>query len=193
MTDQEFLDRMNAGEEVEAGSDLHRCMHALSQKALRLTHEMNDRYRTPEELSSLMQELTGEKSEGLGLFPPFYTDCGRNIHFGKNVFINAGCKFQDQGGIYIGDNALIGHNAVLATLNHNQDPSRRGNVIPSPIVIGKNVWIGANATILPGTTIEDGAIIAAGAVVSGHVEKNSVYGGVPAKRIKSVEERPDEK
>ena len=47
------------------------------------------------------------------MFPPFYTDCGRNIHIGKNVFINAGCKFQDQGGIYIADGVLIGHNAGL--------------------------------------------------------------------------------
>ena len=50
-------------------------------------------------------------------------DCGKNIHFGKNVFINSGCRFQDQSGIYIGDNALIGHNVVLATLNHNVDPN----------------------------------------------------------------------
>ena len=59
------------------------------------------------------------------MFPPFYTDCGRNIHIGKNVFINAGCKFQDQGGIYIEDGVLIGHNAVLATINHMEDPEKR--------------------------------------------------------------------
>ena len=59
-----------------------------------------------------MSELTGQKiDESFGMFPPFYTDCGRNIHIGKNVFINAGCKFQDQGGIYIEDGVLIGHNA----------------------------------------------------------------------------------
>ena len=38
-----------------------------------------------------------------GLFPPFYTDCGKNPHFGNNVFVNSGCRFQDQGGIWIGD------------------------------------------------------------------------------------------
>ena len=37
------------------------------------------------------------------MFPPFYTDCGKNITVGKNVFINSGCRFQDQGGITIGD------------------------------------------------------------------------------------------
>ena len=38
-----------------------------------------------------------------GMFPPFYTDCGKNITVDKNVFINSGCRFQDQGGITIGD------------------------------------------------------------------------------------------
>lgn len=77
------------------------------------------------------------------MFPPFYTDCGKNITVGKNVFINAGCKFQDQGGITIGDGTLIGHNVVLATLNHNLNPNKRSNMIPAPIKIGQNVWIGS--------------------------------------------------
>ena len=58
--------------------------------------------------------------------------------------------------------------------------------MPEPIHIGKNVWIGANATILPGVSIGDGAIIAAGAVVSKDVPENSVVGGVPARKIKSI-------
>ena len=79
------------------------------------------------------------------------------------MFLNAGCKFQDQGGISIGDGALIGHNVVLATLNHDQNPANRGALHPAPIAIGKNVWIGANAVVLAGVTVGDGAIIAAGA------------------------------
>ncbi|GHN16983.1 hypothetical protein ACQ5RZ_09545 [Lactobacillus delbrueckii subsp. bulgaricus] len=47
-----------------------------------------------------------------------HTDCGKNIHVDKNVFINTGCTIQDQGGVYIGDGALIGHHAMIATLNH---------------------------------------------------------------------------
>ncbi len=187
MTLQEFLDRMNTGEEIEAGSDYHLMMHELSQQALRITAEMNGRYHTPEELHSLMRELTGDPDlPAFGLFPPFSTDCGKNIHLGKNVFINAGCRFQDQGGIYIGDDALIGHNAVLATLNHDPDPAKRGNLIPSPIRIGKKAWLGANVTVLPGVTIGDGAIIAAGAVVSKDVPENAVAAGVPARIIGTV-------
>ena len=82
------------------------------------------------------------------MFPPFYTDCGRNIHIGKNVFINAGCKFQDQGGIYIEDGVLIGHNAVLATINHMEDPEKRAGMIFQPIHIEKKsvAWSKCNGS-----------------------------------------------
>ena len=185
---KEFLARMDTGEEIEAGSACHLLMHALSQEALRITAEMNNAYHTPEELLALMRELTGQPDfPPFGLFPPFYTDCGKHIHFGQNVFVNSGCRFQDQGGIWIGDNALIGHNAVLATLNHDPDPEKRANLIPARIVIGKNVWLGANVTVLPGVTIGDGAIVAAGAVVAKDVPANTVVGGVPARVIKTIE------
>ena len=111
--------------------------------------------------------------ESFGMFPPFYTDCGRNIHIGKNVFINAGCKFQDQGGIYIEDGVLIGHNAVLATINHMEDPEKRAGMIFQPIHIEKKVWLGANVTVLPGVTIGEGSVIAAGAVVTKDVPARS--------------------
>ncbi len=185
----DFLVKMDSGEEIEAGSEYHLYMHELSQEALRITAEMNNAYRTPDELLALMKKLTGQPDfPAFGLFPPFYTDCGKNIHFGNNVFVNSGCCFQDQGGVWIGDNTLIGHNAVLATLNHDQDPKKRANLIPSRIVIGRDVWLGANVTVLPGVTIGDGAIVAAGAVVTKDVPKNTVVGGVPAKMIKTVGE-----
>ena len=83
-------------------------------------------------------------------FPPFYIYFGKNIHIGDRVFINAGCKFQDQGGIFIGDGALIGHGVVLATLNHDLDPARRQQLHPAPIRVGQGVWIGAGATVTAG-------------------------------------------
>ncbi len=111
MTTQEFLDFMNSGKQVKAECGVHQTMHRLSQEAIRITMEINNHYHTPDEINALMSELIGAPVE-VGLFPPFYTDCGKNINLGKGVFINAGCKFQDQGGIYIGDGALIGHNTV---------------------------------------------------------------------------------
>ncbi|HJK73201.1 MAG TPA: DapH/DapD/GlmU-related protein [Methanocorpusculum sp.] len=104
---------------------------------------------------------------------------------GKDVFINSGCHFQDQGGIYIGDGTLIGHSVVLATINHEAEPTIRASMHTKPIVLGKNVWVGSHATILPGVTVGDGAIVAAGAVVTKDVPPGTVVGGVPAKVIKN--------
>ena len=184
-----FLDLLSGGHPVQGGSEAHLFMHGVSQEALRLTAEINGSYHRPEELRTLFSQLTGRPvDDSFGLFPPFYTDCGKNIHIGKHVFINMGCKFQDQGGIFIGDGALIGHNVVLATLNHAMSPRDRSSMVPAPIHIGRNVWIGANATVLPGVTIGDGAIVAAGAVVTKDVPENTIVGGVPAKIIRHLRE-----
>ena len=187
-----FLNELNSGRPVKGGGEVHQFMHGVSQEALKITAEINSGYHTPEELRALFSRLTGQLvDESFGMFPPFYTDCGKNIHVGKNVFLNMGCKLQDQGGIFIGDGALIGHNVVLATLNHVMSPKDRSSMVPAPIRIGKNVWIGANATVLPGVTIGDGAIVAAGAVVTKDVPENTVVGGVPAKVIRTISEEDE--
>lgn len=189
---QGFLEHLNNGKPVTGNSEAHLFMHGVSQEALKITAEINHGYHEPEELRALFSKLTGRPvDKSFALFPPFHTDCGKNIHVGKNVFINMGCKFQDQGGIFIGDGTLIGHNVVLATLNHAMSPDNRSTMIPKPIHIGKNVWIGSNATILPGVTIGDGAVIAAGAVVAKDVPENTVVGGVPAKTIRIIKQEEE--
>lgn len=160
---------------------------ALCQEAIRIGVELNCQYHTPAQIRGIMRRLTGKPiDEGFRLFPPFYTDFGKNIRFGRNVFINSGCHFQDQGGIAIGDGTLIGHNVVLATINHNLFPENAQRNHYSPIRIGKHVWIGSNATILPGVTIGDWAVVAAGAVVTRDVPPLCVVGGVPAVVLKTI-------
>lgn len=188
MTTKEFIETMDSGRLIPAGSPIHAKMHSLSQEAIRITMEINTAFHSHEEIIELMSELTGARvDESLGLFPPFYTDCGKNIRIGKRVFINSGCKFQDQGGITIGDDVLIGHNCVIATLNHAMDPDHRGDMIPAPVKIGNKVWIGANVTILQGVEIGEGAVIAAGAIVNKNIPPRTVAGGVPAKILKNLQ------
>lgn len=187
MKTEAFLAEMNAGKTVVSGTETHRYMTYLAFEAMKITAILNQGYHAPEEVRHLIEKLIGQKlDEGFSLFPPFYTDCGKNIHIGKNVFINSGCHFQDQGGITIGDGTLIGHCVVLATINHDLDPENRANEHVKPIVIGRNVWIGAHATITQAVTIGDGAIIAAGAVVTKDVPAGVMVGGVPAKIIKEL-------
>lgn len=160
----------------------------ICQENLKLQMELNSTYHTPEEIIQLMEQITGNPVDpSFGMFPPFYTDFGKNIQFGKDVFINSGCHFQDQGGITVGDGSLIGHNVVLATINHDLDPAQNRKNHYAPITIGNHVWIGSNATILSGVTIGDWAVVAAGAVVTKDVPPRTVVGGVPAKVIKTID------
>lgn len=182
-----LLAALDAGETIAGGSPHHEAMHLASQESLRITAEINRSYCTPERIRQLMSELTGRPvPDSFRMFPPFTADFGKNIRFGENVFLNSGCRFQDQGGIVIGDGALIGHNAVITTLNHDMAPSRRADMHPARVVIGAGAWFGANVTVLPGVTIGEGAVVAAGAVVTKDVEAFTVVAGVPARPIGTV-------
>ena len=187
MTTQEFNAQLQRDNHIAAGSPAHEFMHKAADEARKTTALINGAYRTDEELRALMSRLVGYRvDDGFRLFPPVYTDFGKNIKIGKDVFVNSGCCFQDQGGVTLGDGCLVGHNVVFATLDHDKRPGRRGDMTAAPIVVGKDVWIGAHATILKGVTIGDGAIVAAGAVVTRDVPPNTIAAGVPARVVKTI-------
>lgn len=184
---EQFRANRAKGLDIVPGTEDERVMHEAVQESLRIAAEMNGGYRTPEEIRTLFERLTGRSvDEGFRIFPPFTADFGKNITVGRNVFFNSGCRLQDHGGIFVGDNVLFGHNVVLATLDHDLDPARRSLLHCAPIHIGNGVWVGANATITKGVTVGDGAVIAAGAVVTRDVPPRTVVGGMPAKALKEI-------
>lgn len=192
MTVKDVIGGFREGAEKNAERDAY--ANELFQEAVRIGMELNTKYHTPEELREIMGRLIGKQVDrSFRMFPPFYTDFGKNITIGKDVFINSGCHFQDQGRIEIGDGALIGHNVVLATINHDLNPKENRKNHYAAIKIGAHVWIGSNATVLPGVTIGDYAVVAAGAVVTRDVPAMTVVGGVPAKVLKVVREEKEEK
>ncbi|MDN5758305.1 MAG: sugar O-acetyltransferase [Tomitella sp.] len=183
----DLLEALNAGRTITGGSPLHEVMHRASQDALSITAELNSGYYEPERVNELLADLIGTPvDETVTVLPPLRSDFGKNITLGKRIFINSGCTFQDQGGVTIGDDCLIGHNTVVATLNHDLDPRRRADMHPEPVVIGRNVWIGSNTTILPGVTIGDDAVVAAASVVTKDVPEKAIVVGSPAKVVRSV-------
>ena len=183
----EFLAHVDGGNLIVGGSEHHRFMHDAAQEAFRLTTELNSTYRTPEQVRDIVSRLTGtEVDESVTVFPPFHSEFGKNLHLGKDVFINLGCRFQDTGGITIGDGTLIGHGSTLTTLNHAIDPARRADMRPAPVVIGRHVWLGAGVTVVPGVTIGDGAVIGAGSVVTKDVAADTIVAGVPARLIRAT-------
>lgn len=184
---EEFLEHVGARRPLNT-PEIHVFLNEMSNEARKITFELNNAYHTPEEVRQMLSRLFGRQvDETLRVFPPFYTDFGKNITIGKNVFINACCHFQDQGGITLGDGCLIGHNVVFATLNHGFAPADRASLYPAPIVLGKNVWVGSNSTLLQGIRIGDNAVIGAGSVVTKDVPANTIVGGVPARILRRID------
>jgi acetyltransferase-like isoleucine patch superfamily enzyme len=185
---KEFIDFCKKGNPISGeDKELHGLLTQCSYEAQKITMELNTSYHSREEIVEIFSELTGEKVDSSFMcFPPFYTDFGKNITIGKNVFLNTGCSFQDRGGINIGNGSMIGMNVTIATLNHGLSLETRNITYPSPVIIGENVWIGSNSTILPGVTIGDNSVVAAGAVVTKDVPENTVVAGVPAKVVKKI-------
>ena len=141
-----------------------------------------------EQIRERLSEITGtEIDKSTLILVPFYTNFGRHIKIGSNVFINHACTFLDLGGITIEDDVQIGPKVNLITENRPLDSSNRKSLDLQSILIKKNAWIGAGATILPGVTIGENSVVAAGAVVTKDVAANTVAGGVPAKTIRTID------
>src|SRR3954447_12131161 len=137
---------------------------------------------------ALLSELTGQELDpSVRVLPPFHTDSGRNLRFGRNVFVNHGCTAMDLGGIAIGDDVMMGPNVQLISSGHPLDPAtRRAQITTAPILIGRGAWIAAGATVLQGVTVGDDAVVAAGAVVRKAVPERPLVAGVPARVIRAV-------
>ena len=112
------------------------------------------------------------------------------LTIGNNTTINAPVVICLDGAVTIGNGVLIGHDAILATGNHEIGPhdARGGTLRPRPIVIEDGVWTGANVLVLAGVTLGAGCVIGGGAVVTKDVPPDAVAVGVPAKVVRTLPE-----
>ncbi len=187
MTVNELKIEMNKGQDINFEEALY-VIHKCREDAYKICSKLNKKYHTNRRILKIFSELIGKDvDKSLRLFPPFYSDFGKNIHIGKNVIINSNCNFQDQGGVYIGDRCLVGHRVVFATLNHGFEPEKRKCLFQKPIKLENNVWIGSGSVILQGVTIGENSIVGAGSVVTKDVPANVIVAGNPAKIIRKIE------
>jgi acetyltransferase-like isoleucine patch superfamily enzyme len=113
---------------------------------------------------------------------------------GSGCWIGINANLQSgQGGLAIGNNVLIGPNAVISTGNHDYEktelPAIEQEFYGKQIQIGDNVWIGSNAVVLGGVRIGEHSVVAAGAVVTKDVAPYTLVGGVPAKKIRGLQRK----
>lgn len=133
---------------------------------------------------------------------------GKNLMIQRNVVIHLGGFKWDghRGSLKIGDNGVISYGTVIFAAGpfgieigsnfecgpncgifaSQSDYNNKGSHIFKKVTIGDDVVLYHNVTIIPGVIIGDGAVIAAGAVVTQDVPPYSMYGGIPAKFIKSI-------
>jgi len=182
----DIFERLRSGEPIRLNDPEYHEISEVVGRTIKLSQLLN----TATDVNSIrdfLSEIIGVRiDDSTTIFAPFYTNFGKFLSIGKNVFINHACSFLDMGGITIEDDVMIGPKVNLITENHPLAPSDRRALITKPITIKRNAWIGAGATILPGVTIGENAVVAAGAVVSKDVPANVVVGGIPAKIIKSI-------
>ena len=183
---KDIFERMRSGESIRLDDTQYSKIQTIVNRTLKLNVTLNNS-EDVELIRKHLSEIIGKEIDASTIiFVPFYTNFGRFITIGKNVFINHACSFLDMGGITIEDNVLIGPKVNLITENHPLNPNDRKTLICKPIAIKRNAWIGAAATILPGVTIGENAVVAAGAVVSKNVADNTIVGGIPAKIINEI-------
>lgn len=117
----------------------------------------------------------------------------KNIHIGDNVSIHPMCYIDAAGGITIGDNVSIAHSSTLISTNHtwnNVDlPIKYNPEIFGEIIIEDDVWIGCGVRVLAGVSLGSRSVVAAGAVVNKSFGDYSLIGGVPAKLLKTINEK----
>jgi acetyltransferase-like isoleucine patch superfamily enzyme len=140
----------------------------------------------------LLKNLAKNCGDNVSIQPNVFLFNMQNISFGDNISIHPMCYIDGAGTIEIGNNVSIAHNTSIMSTNHTWNdtsiPIKYNEETFGKVVLNDDIWIGCGCRILAGVTVSERTVIAAGAVVTKDIESKSLYGGVPAKLIKKINE-----
>ncbi len=183
---KDIFERLRSNEPVAMNDPDYPMIRDAVNQTIKLSVKLNNATDL-NQVREYLGDIIGKKvDESTTIFPPFYTNFGRHIILGKNIFINHACSFLDLGGIIIEDGVMIAPKVNITSEGHPLEASKRKTLVPKKVIIKQNAWIGAGASILPGVTIGENAVVAAGALVTKDVPANTLVGGVPAKILKNL-------
>lgn len=113
---------------------------------------------------------------------------GTDIVVGGGSYLGPRCFLDASSTVTIGVDVRLGHEVMLVTSSHAPGSTRRraGPNTAAPVRIGDGCWLGARVTVLPGVTVAAGCVVAAGAVVTEDTERDGLYVGVPARRVRDL-------
>ena len=138
------------------------------------------------------------------LAKPFFRKCGKSLRIGRDVtffnpsnmtigdrvYIAKGSWLLGVGEIFIEDEVLLAPYVLIVTANHSFERGayRNGPAVDVlPVKIGAGSWLSGHCTILPGSDLGKGVLIAANSVFKGKAEDGAIFGGIPAKLLKSID------
>lgn len=120
--------------------------------------------------------------------------CPERLRLGTNVTINDNVFLQCHGGITVGNNVTISRGVQCLTYSLSTDNYYKNKLegkemhIHKPIEIGNGVWLCANVIVTMGVSIAPYSVIGAGSVVTKSLDiPNALYGGIPARFIKFLD------
>lgn len=185
-------EKLLAGEEYNYRDPGIRQMLSRARKLLPQVNDLNDL----EQRNKAIYELFNHVGKNLVINGKISVLYGNHLTFGDDDFINDNVRFQDSNLITLGDRVIVAPDVKFYCGEHAIDAQQRWRSYENgkkylisftePISVGNDVWIGGNATIIGGVHIGNNVIVAAGAVVNRDVPDNTIVGGVPAKKIKSL-------
>lgn len=112
------------------------------------------------------------------------------LRIGSRVSVHPKCYIDATGGISIGNDVSIAHQATILSTTHTWEqpglPVRDQPVVSRRTVIEDDVWIGAGVRVMAGVRIGTRSIVGAGAVVTTDVPARSIVAGVPARVIREI-------
>jgi len=105
---------------------------------------------------------------------------GKGVVIFANAVINIGAKISD--GCIINTGSTVDHDCIVKHCVHISP----GVSIGGGVRIAPFCWLGIGSTVIDSITLADNTQLGAGAVVTQSTQANSLYVGVPAKRIRSL-------
>lgn len=116
----------------------------------------------------------------------------RGLEIGRECFLGDECLLDLAEGICLEDQVTLAERVLVLThtnVGYRDHPlQRQFPSVAAPVRVGRGAFVGASVTILPGVRVGSGAFVAAGSVVTEDVPPATLVGGVPARRLRSLEE-----
>lgn len=134
---------------------------------------------------TFLLKLYGAKvGKGVKIKPHVNIKYPWKLILGNDIWIGEGAWIDNLDIVTIESNCCLSQKSMLLCGNHNYK-KRTFDLMTGPITIKEGAWICANAMVGPGVVVAENAILKPFSFASHNLERNGIYEGAPAVKIKN--------